>query len=99
MLVRRNDSTVSIDSTSYANRHHVYCAFGDLVCCSIFHSNFFVIIADRKKIENPRKLAASFALAITAPTAVGQGWIAKKGNQSLFAALRLVLPQVIMKLQ
>jgi hypothetical protein len=47
------------------------------------------------RVENPRKLAAAFALAVTAPTAVGHGWIARKGNESLFATLRRILPEVI----
>ncbi len=46
------------------------------------------------RIENPRRLAAAFALAVTAQTEVGQGWIARKGNESLFATLRRILPQV-----
>ncbi len=46
------------------------------------------------RIENPRQLAASFALAVTAQTAVGRGWIARNGDESLFRALQRILPQV-----
>lgn len=47
-----------------------------------------------QRVENPRKLAAAFALAVTSQTAVGQGWIARKGNESLFSTLRRIMPQV-----
>ena len=46
------------------------------------------------RIENPRKLAAAFAVAVTAPTPVGRGWIARNGQESLFRTLQLVMPQV-----
>jgi hypothetical protein len=70
---------------------HVYCEISKTV-------HLKLCIVDRNsKIENPRKLAASFALAITAPTPAGQGLIAKKGDESLFAVLRRILPQAILE--
>jgi hypothetical protein len=39
-------------------------------------------------------LAVAFAKTVTAKTTVGNGWIARKGEATLFRALREILPQV-----
>ena len=46
------------------------------------------------RIENHRMLAVAFAKTVTAKTTVGNGWIARKGEATLFRALRDILPQV-----
>jgi hypothetical protein len=46
------------------------------------------------RIENPRKLAASFAMAVTIQTTIGRGCIARNGEDSLFRLLQRMLPQV-----
>jgi hypothetical protein len=46
------------------------------------------------RVQNPRELAASFALAVTEETIPGNGIIAKNGEESLFRTLQLLLPQV-----
>ena len=45
-------------------------------------------------INDPRRLAAAFAIAVTAETEVGRGWIARKGAASLFRALEKIFPEV-----
>jgi len=44
--------------------------------------------------EYLRKLAASFAIAVTVDTSLGRGYIDRHGNSTVFNALRRVLPQV-----
>jgi hypothetical protein len=46
------------------------------------------------RVENPRNLAAAFAMAVTAQTPVGRGWIARNGKESLFRTLQRIMPQV-----
>ena len=46
------------------------------------------------QIQNPRELAASFALLVTERTHPGAGMIAKNGDESLFQILKLLVPQV-----
>jgi hypothetical protein len=45
-------------------------------------------------IEHPRKVAASFAVAVTARVSNGHGWIARLGEQSLFRTLQRLMPRV-----
>jgi hypothetical protein len=40
-------------------------------------------------------LAVAFAKSVTAKTTVGNSWIARKGEATLFMALQKILPQVI----
>jgi len=51
-------------------------------------------IKQESPIEHPRKVAASFAIAVTARVAVGSGWIARNGEFSLFRTLQRILPRV-----
>ena len=44
-------------------------------------------------IEDPKKLAAAFACAVTAHSAKGGDWVARNGEESLFSTLRRILPQ------
>jgi hypothetical protein len=50
------------------------------------------------RVENPRNLAAAFAMAVTAQTPVGRGWIARNGKESLFRTLQRIMPQVYITL-
>eukprot|EP00291_Cryptomonas_curvata_P023007 CAMPEP_0172170972 /NCGR_PEP_ID=MMETSP1050-20130122/11626_1 /TAXON_ID=233186 /ORGANISM="Cryptomonas curvata, Strain CCAP979/52" /LENGTH=428 /DNA_ID=CAMNT_0012842337 /DNA_START=180 /DNA_END=1462 /DNA_ORIENTATION=- len=52
-------------------------------------------IKQESPIEHPRKVAASFAIAVTARVAVGSGWIARNGEFSLFRTLQRILPRII----
>ena len=45
-------------------------------------------------IDKPHKFAAGFAIAVTRPTQVGEGWIARSGEDSLFHALQQIMPTV-----
>ncbi len=45
-------------------------------------------------IDEPYKFAAGFALAVTRPTQVGERWIARSGEGSLFHALQQIMPTV-----
>ena len=45
-------------------------------------------------IEDPKRLAADFAEAVTTPSSRGGDWVARNGDESLFSTLRRVLPQV-----
>jgi hypothetical protein len=44
--------------------------------------------------QNPRALAASFALAVTEAPRHGFSWIAKNGDESPFRVLQQLLPEV-----
>ena len=47
-----------------------------------------------KPVQNPKELAASFATAVTVQTQVGNGFIAKNGEDGLFNIFQELLPQV-----
>jgi hypothetical protein len=46
------------------------------------------------RVQNPRELAASFALAVTEAPRHGFSWIAKNGDESPFRVLQQLLPEV-----
>lgn len=45
-------------------------------------------------IEDPKRLAADFAAAVTTQSTRGGDWVARNGEESLFSTLRKILPQV-----
>ena len=49
--------------------------------------------------ENPVHLAAAFACAVTVPTSNHMDWVARNGDESLFHAFNLVLPEVAILLE
>ncbi len=68
-------------------------------CISTFRTWTNLILCLQRQIngppiEHPRKVAASFAIAVTARALAGNGWIAKNDDLSLFGVLQRVLPQV-----
>jgi hypothetical protein len=54
--------------------------------------------ATNQRIEDPRKIAAIFAMAVTAETRMGEGYLEKHGDASLFRAFQRVMPQVNIRL-
>ena len=54
----------------------------------------FFFRLNKAPIEHPRKSAASFAVAVTARVAAGNGWIARHGEQRLLRSLQRILPRV-----
>ena len=46
------------------------------------------------RIENPRKLAAAFAIAVTVRDHSATSWVARNGEMSIFRILQRILPQV-----
>ncbi len=52
-----------------------------------------------QRVENPRQLAAAFAISVTARDHAPTSWVARNGEQSIFRTLQRVLPQVCFWIQ
>jgi hypothetical protein len=46
-------------------------------------------------IDNPAKIAVSFANVVTTPSDTPDDWVARNGDKSIFSAFRNILPEVI----
>ena len=48
----------------------------------------------KDRTARSRQLAAAFAMAVTASTAKGQGWIARRGEESIYKTVERIFPEV-----
>jgi hypothetical protein len=68
---------------------------GDLTTNLHIHDTMFDLKQSSfNNIDITKKVVSSFALAVTTPTDVGCGWIARNGPDSLFRLFQRILPEV-----
>jgi hypothetical protein len=82
------------DSTNCENQRHSKDTVSSNVSYSWLHFCAFMQKDKRFYIDKPHKFSAGFAIAVTRPTQVGEGWIARSGEDSLFHALQQIMPSV-----